>query len=114
MGRARPSSKTAATVRPSCLICPSRIVNESGSRNARAYLALQTQQLVFQIYGLIIAVKFHGSRALLFRPEAGVFRAAERQLVFDTGARKIYGEQSCFGLIDVIKDAREIRGLNRR
>src|SRR5262245_11300200 len=96
IGRARPTSKTAAITVPLGLICP---------------LCMWS---VLQVYGLVVAVEFHRGRSLFLRSEAGVLGSAERQLVFDARTGKIDGQQPRFSSIDVLEGAGEIGGLNAR
>src|ERR1035438_6736061 len=90
IGRTESPSKMAATVAPSCLICPRFMVS------------------VFEVNGFEVAVEIERGRALFLGAKARVFGAAERQLVFHARAGKIDGQQAGFRAIDIFQSTRKI------
>ena len=56
----------------------------------------ESGRLVFQVNGFVVAVKFQRRRALFLGAEAGIFGAAERQLILDAGAGQVDRQQAGF------------------
>src|SRR5260370_13724210 len=95
MLRSPASSKRAAVALPFTRVCPSFIS-------------------IFEIDGLIVAVKLERGRTLFLGAEAGILSAAKGKLVFHSRAGQVDGEQPGFGAINEFEGAREVGSLYRR
>src|SRR5215467_15634376 len=71
IGRACPSSKSAAVTMPLREICPSFMS-------------------VFEVHRLVVAVKFHRRRTLFLGAEARILRAAEGKLILYARAGQVH------------------------
>src|ERR1039458_2011406 len=85
---------------------------EYGGEVAAFSFNLSETHLVFQIDSFVVAVKVERGGSLFLRPEAGFLGPAEGQLILDSGAGKVDGEQARFHPVDELEDAREIGGLD--
>src|SRR5260370_2319890 len=95
MMRRPASSKRAAVTLPFTRVCPSFIS-------------------IFEIDGLIVAVKLERGRTLFLGAEAGILSAAKGKLVFHSRAGQVDGEQAGFGAINEFEDPSEVGMLYGR